>query len=188
MNRHRTEPIGDSVGDAALVRRTLDGDPDAFGRLLRLHDPAMRRVAYRLLGRGDAMDDALQEAYLKAYRALRTYRVDAKFSSWLYRIVYNACLDELRRAQRRPVSDFGGHDPESPTPGPERTATAAAVVRDALDALPIDQRAAVVLVDGEGLDHRTVANLLDVPPGTVASRLSRGRAVLRRMIGDADDD
>jgi RNA polymerase sigma-70 factor (ECF subfamily) len=148
----------------------------------------MRRVAYRLLGRSNAMDDALQEAYLKAYRALRTYRVDAKFSSWLFRIVYNACLDEMRRAQRRPVSDLDGHDPESPSPGPEREATASAVVRNALAALPVDQRAAVVLVDGEGLDHRTVADLLDVPPGTVASRLSRGRALLRRLIGEGNDD
>ena len=123
------------------------------------------------------MDDALQEAYVRAYRALPRFRRDADLGSWLYRITYNACH---RRAAPRPSA---GPVPSTsarargtrPTaaPGPERVVGAADAASRALAALPDDQRITVVLVDGEGLDNVTAARILGVAPGTVASRLSR---------------
>lgn len=183
----RTTP-GEELGDGALVDRILGGDRDAFSQVLRRHDDRLRALAYRLLG-GDRhrMDDALQEAYVRAYRALPRFRRDADLGSWLYRITYNACIDELRRTKRRPapvdVAD-AVWEPESAAPGPDRVVGASDAVVRALATLPEDQRTTVVLVDGEGFDNVTAARILGVAPGTVASRLSRARAAMRRAIGE----
>ena len=179
-----------SVGtsDAELVDRVLAGDHTAFTTVVRRHDDRLRGLADKLLsGDRERMDDVLQDAYIRAFRALGTFRRDAHLGSWLYRIVYNACIDELRRANRRPapvdVTDAAWDRP-SAGPGPERTVTAADAALRALAALPDDQRITVVMVDGEGLDNQTVAKLLDVAPGTVASRLSRARATMRQHLGE----
>jgi len=172
--------------DATLTARARSGDRRAFTALLRRHDATMRRLAYRMLADAAAMDDALQEAYVKAYTALPGYRDDARFGTWLYRITYNACVDELRRRRRRPVPADRPLDEPSPAAGPERTVAAADAVRRSLAALPADQRATVVLVDGEGFDHGTAAQILGVAPGTVASRLSRARTALRRSTKEID--
>jgi RNA polymerase sigma-70 factor (ECF subfamily) len=176
--------------DAELVERVLAGDRAAFTEVVRRHDDRLRGLAYKLLG-GDRhrMDDVLQDAYLRAYRALGSFRRDSHLGSWLYRIVYNACVDDLRRAQRRPdpvdVSDAAWEPPSDAT-GPEGVVMSVDAARRALAALPDDQRITVVLVDGEGLDNQTVAQLLEVAPGTVASRLSRARATMRHHL-DGDD-
>lgn len=181
-------PHAADTTDADLVRRVLDGDRDAFGEVVRRHDERLRALAYKLLG-GDRhrMDDVLQDAYLNAYRGLGGFRLDAHLGSWLYRIVYNACIDELRRARRRadPVDLEGGpSEPAAPGSGPDQVVASADATRRALARLPDDQRITVVMVDGEGLDNRTVAALLGVAPGTVASRLSRARAAVRQHLGD----
>jgi RNA polymerase sigma-70 factor (ECF subfamily) len=169
-----------TVSDRTLARRAGDGDREAFAELLRRHDPAMRRLAYRILGHQNAMDDALQEAYLNAFRALPRFDGSGAFSSWLYRITYNACIDEFRRARRRPeLTDRSADEPHAAA-GPERTVAAADAVQRALGSLPADQRATVVLVDGEGFDHKETAQILGIAPGTVASRLSRARHAIRR--------
>jgi RNA polymerase sigma-70 factor (ECF subfamily) len=174
--------------DAELVERVLAGDRAAFTEVVRRHDDRLRGLAYKLLG-GDRhrMDDVLQDAYLRAYRGLGTFRRDAHLGSWLYRIVYNACIDDLRRAKRRPdpvdLSDAAWEPPADAT-GPEGVVVSSDAARRALAALPDDQRITVVMVDGEGLDNQTAAQLLDVAPGTVASRLSRARATMRRHLGE----
>ena len=181
-------PTSDSaIVDAVLIRRVLDGDHAAFGDVVRRHDARMRALAYKLLG-GDRhrMDDVLQDAYLRAFRGLGGFRLDAHLGSWLYRIVYNSCIDELRRARRLPTpSDpTDGFEPQAPGSGPDEQVSAADATRRALARLPEDQRITVVMVDGEGLDNRTVATLLGVAPGTVASRLSRARAAMRQHLGE----
>ena len=181
-------PTSDAATDAELISRVLDGDHAAFGDVVRRHDARLRALAYKLLGGDrDRMDDVLQDAYIRAYRALGTFRRDAHLGSWLYRIVYNAAIDELRREKRRPapvdVTDAAFDRPEAAA-GPERSVVAADATRRALATLPDDQRITVVMVDGEGLDNRTAARLLDVAPGTVASRLSRARATMRQHLGD----
>jgi RNA polymerase sigma-70 factor (ECF subfamily) len=172
--------------DATLASRARAGDRRAFTALLRRHDPTMRRLAYRMLADAASMDDVLQEAYVKAYTALPRYRDDARFGTWLYRITYNACIDEIRRRRRRPAPAAEPLDGPSPAAGPERVVTAAESLRRTLASLPADQRATVVLVDGEGFDHRAAAQILGVAPGTVASRLSRARTALRRSTEEID--
>lgn len=177
---------GASIDDA-VVRRAVDGDRDAFTAILRQLDDRMRGLAYKLLA-GDAarMDDALQNAYLQAFLALPRFRRDADIGSWLYRIVYNACLDEARRTSRRPEpvdTADAAWAPREVVPGPDVVVTESDATMQALRALPLDQRVTVVLVDGEGFDHATAARILGVAPGTVASRLSRARATLRGALG-----
>ena len=164
------------------------GDQHAFGLLLRHHDDRMRGLAWKLLGDQSRMDDVLQEAYVKAWRSFGSFREDADFGTWLYRITYNACIDEIRRAAHRPTPhDWSAADqPAAGDAGPERHAVAADLVSRLLTSLPPDQRATVVLVDGEGYDNQTAARILDVAPGTVASRLFRARASLRAGLREED--
>ena len=173
----------------SVLALAQSGDRHSFGCLLRHHDDRMRALAWRLLGDRDLMDDVLQEAYLKAWTALPGFRLDADFGTWLYRITYNACIDELRRAARRPVpydSSAPGEHPVAQAAGPERHAVSTDETAWALASLPEDQRAAVVLVYGEGYDNQTAADLLGVALGTIASRLSRARASLRARLGEED--
>lgn len=173
-----------SLPDVELVELARRGDRAAFDELIRRHDDRLRGLAYRLLTDRHGMDDALQDAYLKAYRALDRFRAGSDFGTWIYRIAYNSCIDELRRRKRSPVAADEPAEPASSQPGPERVVSASETVRAALAELPTDQRVTVVLVDGEGFDHREAAKILGVAPGTVASRLHRARAALRRILGE----
>jgi RNA polymerase sigma-70 factor (ECF subfamily) len=176
---------GDHADDGALLDRVQGGDRAAFTALVRRHDPRLRGLAYRLLaGDRDRMDDALQDAYLRAFAALGNFRREADFGSWLYRIAYNSCIDALRRARRRPepldpaAERWNRPDPSiAPTP-----AAASHEIARALASLSEAQRVTVVLVDGEGFDHQSAAEILGVAPGTVASRLSRARSQLRHAL------
>lgn len=163
-------------------------DRQDFTALVRRHDPRLRAVAYKLLGGDRArMDDVMQDAYLRAFRSYADFRGDAAVTTWLHRIVYNACIDELRRSRRRPPLhdiDGGEYEPQSTHAGPERVVAGRDLVMRALATLPPDQRATVLLVDGEGFDHTEVAEILSVAPGTVASRLSRARTHMRRALGE----
>jgi RNA polymerase sigma-70 factor (ECF subfamily) len=139
------------------------------------HDRSLRSLAYRLLGDRDAMDDVLQDAYEKAYRGFARFRGESTVRTWLYRIVYNACLDELRR--RRPAETVP-EDAAAPDDDPDLRADLAA----ALAALAPDERACVLLVDADGFDYASAGRILGVPAGTVASRLNRARAALRTAL------
>ena len=176
--------------DQHLVQRVLAGDPRAFPELVKRHDERLRGLASKLLaGDRERMDDAMQEAYVRAYRSLGRFRADAELGTWLYRIVYNACIDELRRSRRRPVPvDTQEWDRPVAGRGPEGAASAADQILRTLAELPEDQRVTVVLVDGEGFDHHQAAEILGVAPGTVASRLSRARAAMRRTIENEEKE
>lgn len=172
------------------MARVVGGDRSAFTEILRRHDDRLRALAYRLLA-GDRfrMDDAMQNAYVRAYRGLSNFRADADLGTWLYRIVYNSCIDELRRSSRRPEPvDLTDHPLRSSRSGPDGVVEAADAVVRALAALPDDQRATVVLVDGEGFDHAEAAEILGVATGTVASRLSRARATMRAVLTATEED
>jgi RNA polymerase sigma-70 factor, ECF subfamily len=176
------------AGGARPADRPIDRAD--FTAIVRRHDHRLRGLAYKLLaGDRHRMDDALQEAYLRAFRALPGFRVEADLGTWLYRIVYNACIDELRRDRRRPrpidLQEAGWDQPAAASPHDEVVYAADATVR-ALGALPDEQRVALVLVDGEGFDNVAAARILGVPPGTVGSRLSRARATVRRLLEEDD--
>jgi RNA polymerase sigma-70 factor, ECF subfamily len=152
-------------------------DADAFVVLLRDYDLRHRRLAFRLLGDRERMDDVLQEAYARAFRALPRFRGGAALGTWLYRIVYNACLDELRRSgARREVSldEWRERGADRTDRLEERLDLEAA-----LAALPVELRAVVLLVDVDELSYDEAAEVLGIPAGTVASRLSRARDALK---------
>jgi RNA polymerase sigma-70 factor (ECF subfamily) len=169
--------------DADLLARHAAGDRDAFAELVRRHQDRLWRVALRTLGDPDDAADALQDALLSAYRAAGGYRGEAAVTTWLHRIVVNACLDLARRRAARPtspLSDSAADDrPARDVLGDRETATEILV---ALRELPAEQAAAIVLVDVEGYPVATVAEMLEVPTGTVKSRCSRGRARLAERL------
>lgn len=160
------------------------GDPDAFAALVKAYDRGLRALAYRLLGDRDRMEDALQEAYLRAYRGLPQFRGKAAVATWLYRIVYNVCLDELRRTRGAPGSLEDARTQPDPSPGPAEVAVTARDFQSALASLLPEERAAVLLVDAEGFSYEEAANVLAIPAGTLASRLHRARQSLRRVLGE----
>lgn len=175
--------------EGELVDRARDGNVDAFCSLIGRHDRALRRLAYRLLRDRDAMDDALQESYMKAFRALPRFSGGSSFKSWLYRIVYNTCLDELRRYRKMGVVpiESASHRPDGRA-DPGDTATENIDLAAALASLTPETRAAVLLVFVDGMDYHSATQVLGVSRGTLASRLHRGRAQLRRALDSAQGE
>ena len=176
----------DDDRDRALLAAHVDGDPDAFGALVQLHRDRLWAVALRTLADREEAADALQDALLSAYRSAATFRGDARVTTWLHRIVVNACLDRVRRRQARPTVPLPERDGVA-DPVDRRDVLAeretAMEVEAAMAALPVDQRVAILLVDVHGLPVEQAAAVLGVPTGTVKSRCSRGRARLALSLG-----
>jgi RNA polymerase sigma-70 factor (ECF subfamily) len=177
----------EAAPDKELLRRHADGDPDAFSELVQRHRERMWAVALRTLGDQEEAADALQEAFLSAYRAAGRFRGDAAVTTWLHRIVVNACLDRLRRRSIRPVVPMGDDatlDSVAPkNPDPTSAHEVSLDVNQALQRIPFEQRAALVLVYMMGYAVDDAAKVLDVPPGTIKSRCARGRARLAPLLG-----
>ncbi|HKD96151.1 MAG TPA: RNA polymerase sigma factor SigM [Micromonosporaceae bacterium] len=169
-----------TVEDAALLRAHVAGDPDAFGMLVRRHRDRLWAVALRTLGDREEAADALQDALISAFRAADRFRGDSAVTTWLHRIVVNACLDRVRRAHARPTVELA--DIDAPVPS-DIDADTVLDVRAALGTLPADQRIALVLVDMQGYPVADAATMLGVPIGTVKSRCARGRARLALLLG-----
>jgi RNA polymerase sigma-70 factor (ECF subfamily) len=180
--------------DRALLAAHVAGDPEAFGTLFRRHRDRLWAVALRTTGDPEEAADALQDAMISAFRRADSYRGDAAVTTWLHRIVVNACLDRLRRRKVRLADPYpedqddrsgvGAADTEV-VPDPADLAVDAErrdAVLAALATLPLQQRAALVLVDMEGFSVVEAAAVLDCAPGTVKSRCSRGRATLLPLL------
>jgi RNA polymerase sigma-70 factor (ECF subfamily) len=170
--------------DRALLAAHVAGDPEAFGELVRRHRDRLWAVALRTTSDPEDASDALQDAMISAYRNAASYRGDAAVTTWLHRIVVNACLDRMRRRRARPTVPLPEEDGETghrgladPRDDLDRLELRLEIDK-ALAALPLDQRAAIILVDVEGLSVAEAADALGVPEGTVKSRCSRGRAKL----------
>ncbi len=173
------------------------GDRDALETLLRRHHDRLWALCRRLTGNHADAEDALQDALIAVARGIRRYDGRAAFTTWSYRVATNACLDELRRRRRRPVPDTPGTmgaGTSSDAPGgavsapPAPAAVEAVADRLDIDAalalLPPDFRAAVVLRDVCDLDYAEIARVLGIPPGTVRSRIARGRSQLADLLGN----
>jgi RNA polymerase sigma-70 factor (ECF subfamily) len=177
----------DVVPDKELLVRHAQGDPHAFAELVQRHRDRMWAVALRTLGDPEEAADALQDALLSAYRAAGRFRGEAAVTTWLHRIVVNACLDRLRRQSIRPAVPMGDDatlDAIAPKNiDPTAMREVALDVTDALQRLPYEQRAALVLVDMLGFGVDEAARVLEVPTGTVKSRCARGRARLAPLLG-----
>ena len=214
-SRSADEPMTDSTSgpsddvestDHELLRAHVEGDPEAFGVLFHRHRDRLWAVALRTMGNREDAADGLQDGMVAAYRRAGTFRGDAAVTTWLHRVVVNACLDRLRAAKVRRTESLPDdleeyRDRGSPaTAGPATQDPADVSVReerrravlDALLTLPPEQRAALVLVDMEGYPVAEAAQMLDCPVGTVKSRCSRGRTRLAELLapwragGDGD--
>jgi RNA polymerase sigma-70 factor (ECF subfamily) len=175
------------LGDDELLARHVDGDPDAFNTLIGRHRDRLWAVALRTLGQPEDAADALQNALLSAYRGAERFRGGSAVTTWLHRIVVNACLDLARRGAVRPTEPLRA-DPAAESSGHDRVAEreTSLTVLAALRTLPVEQAAAVVLVDIEGYPVNEVAAMLQVPAGTVKSRCARARARLAAELCDLD--
>ncbi|MFE9257383.1 RNA polymerase sigma factor SigM [Streptomyces sp. NPDC006879] len=187
-----------SVSDQELLERHVNGDPDAFGELVRRHRDRLWAVALRTLGDREEAADAVQDALVSAYRGAHTFRGQSAVTTWLHRITVNACLDRARKAASRKTALLNDTERLEQLLEPSESAEAPAERSDlqrellaALATLPAEQRAALVLVDMQGYAVAEAAQILDVPVGTVKSRCARGRTRLvpllthlRRFPGD----
>ncbi|MBW0114225.1 RNA polymerase sigma factor SigM [Pseudonocardia abyssalis] len=169
--------------DTQLLVAHRDGDPGAFAELVARHTDRMWGVAVQTLADRDAAEDAVQEALLAAHRNAHRFRGDASVRTWLHRILVNACIDRIRREAARRTVPWPSHDVPSRRPDPASELATRMAVADALAELPTEQRLAVVLVDVQGFSVAEVAQILDVPVGTVKSRCARGRTRLARLLG-----
>lgn len=197
------------LSDQQLLAAHVKGDPDAFGELFARHRDRLWAVAVRTMGNAEDAADGLQDGLVAAYRRAGTFRGDAAVTTWLHRVVVNACLDRLRAAKVRRTEALPDDLDQAAARGSRLTATAdaddpaveiarreqRALVLGALAELPDEQRAALVLVDMEGYPVAEAAEILACAVGTVKSRCSRGRARLAELLGplldretsDADD-
>lgn len=190
------------MDDQALIAAARAGDSQALDRLLRTHYDRIWRLCRRMAGNDADAQDAAQEALIAIARGLPHFDGRAAFTTWSYRVATNACLDELRRRSRRPTPSshdgaVAGQD-AGPAEGSSQTRTTVndlenqvtdrMTIDTALVELPEDYRAAVVLRDLCDLDYAEIADVLDIPPGTVRSRIARGRATLAGLLRERPQD
>lgn len=180
--------ITPAADDRTLIHAAQAGDRRALDSLLRRHEARIYAVCRRMAGNDADALDATQEALIAVVRGLPRFDHRSAFSTWVYRVATNACLDELRRRSRRPLT---GLDPDlaeatgavrADEPLLDASSADRLDLDDALRSLPLEFRAAVVLRDQLGLDYAEIAEVLDIPPGTVRSRIARGRAALARTL------
>ena len=185
--------------DEELVTRATAGDLDSFNQLVSRWERPIFALAYRTLGREEEARDVVQEAFLRAFRGLRGFKGEAKFSSWLYRITLNLCRDWIRRERRAPVvqapdgldvvdlADSVAAPSESVEELVARREMSRAVAR-AMAELPDEQRTAILLKEYHGLTFQEIADQLECPLSTVKTRLYQGLSVLRRRLERQQDE
>jgi len=178
---------GTRQDELALVKRCRDGDLGAFEEMYRAHAGRLFSVAFRLLGNATDAEDLLQEIFMAAHRKLDTFRGEAALGTWLYRLATNLCLDHLRSRSGRSSQVTDSIEDEqrlidSTTSGlAEQTVTKMDIER-AMAKLPEGCRAAFVLHDIEGLEHREVADVLGIAEGTSKSQVHKARTKLRALL------
>jgi RNA polymerase sigma-70 factor (ECF subfamily) len=175
----------DPRSDADLLAAHAAGDPRAFGVLIARHRDRMWAVALRTMREPEEAADALQDACISAFRAAGNFRAESAVTTWLHRIVVNACLDRIRRRQSRPTVPLTEQGPTEPAVPRDAMADRELTldINQALGTLPEDQRVAIVMVDVEGYSVADAAAALGVAEGTIKSRCARGRAKLAVQLG-----
>ena len=176
--------------DELLLRRAQQGDPEAFGQLMEPMEQLVWRVCWHYTGDREASSDCAQDAMIRIWRGLESYRGDCAFESWVYRIAANCCMDWLRKKKRdRSVSmepmREQGFDPADTSPGTEDQVIAKDErrrLREAIALLPEDQREALVLTRLERVSYEEAARMLDTTEGTVKSRVNRARKKLCQFL------
>lgn len=173
------------ASEIALVNRAREGDRNAFSELVRAHVEGVLHVIYRMCGDMRVAEDAAQETFIQAWLRLQSYRPGTSLRSWLYRIAVNTAIDMLRKEKRILPGAVEDIKLASPELGPEALAIQserAETVQQAVLALPDASRAVLVLREYEGLSYQEIAEALDIPVGTVMSRLNYARKLLREKL------
>lgn len=171
--------------DADLVELAKGGDRAAMNELLGRHYDRLYSICYRIAGDHADASDACQEALLAIVRGLDRFDGRSSFKTWSYRVASNACLDEMRRKNRRPVAVADAVvERRGVDGGVDQQVADRLTIEEALPSLPEEYRVPVVLRDVGGLDYAEIAAALDIPPGTVRSRIARGRRQLSQLIGN----
>src|ERR1043166_2448908 len=178
--------------DEDLVARATAGDLESFNQLVSRWERPIYALAYRTLGREEDARDVVQEAFLRAFRGLRGFKGEAKFSSWLYRITLNLCRDWIRRERRQPLAQApegvdlvelaGEAEPSESIEELVARKEIGAAVAQAMALLPEEQRTAIILKEYHGLTFQEIADMQDCPLSTVKTRLYQGLTVLRRQL------
>lgn len=174
------------MNEILLISRARGGDREAFGALVEQYRDNVYRLAYRMCGNAYDADEAAQEAFVAAWRALPNFRGDAKFSTWLYRLTTNAAIDVMRREKRHQTVGDGemmelADDADSPQETVERTEQQE-TVQKALATLSEEYREVLLLRYMEELDYAEIAEVLQLPSGTVKSRINRAKAALKTAL------
>jgi len=175
------------MNEEKLIIRAAKGDASAFNELLSGHEKKMYAVCLRMCANHEDAQDCLQEAMLRVYRSISGFKGQSSFSTWLYRVTMNTCLDELRRRKNKQATSLDGlletgWSPADEYDTPEHRALESerrTEVRRMIKELPEDMRSAVVLRDIQGFSYDEIAQILDINVGTIKSRISRGREKLR---------
>ncbi len=180
----------ENIDERFLIKRAVKGDSDAFETLIRAHESRMYAVTLRMCGSREDAQDCLQEAMLRIYKAMDSFRGQSSFGTWVYRITMNTCLDELRRRKVRQSTSLDamletGWSPTDETNTPEKNSLRneqRRSIEKAIATLPEDMRSAVVLRDIQGFSYEEIAQILSANVGTIKSRISRGREKLREAL------
>ena len=178
--------------DEFTLRRAQKGDAQAFEQLVTPHEQMLWRVCWHYTHHQEDAADCLQEAMLKAWKAIRTYRGECSLSSWLYRIAATVCLDFLRKQKRLPQTESAdemaeeeGFTPVDSSPTPDEAvirAESADNIRAAIDALPAEMRTVIILYALQGLGYEEIAAATQTAVGTVKSRLNRARQRIAKFL------
>ncbi|MBT3337684.1 MAG: sigma-70 family RNA polymerase sigma factor [Anaerolineae bacterium] len=166
----------------SLITQAQKGDRNAFGELIRVHAQGVQSVVYRMCGNQQLAEDAAQETFIQAWLKLPSYRPKSSLRNWLYRIAVNTAIDMLRKEKRIIPNTIDDLNLVDKRPTPERSLVSAErseIVRDTIIALPDTSRAVLILREYEDLSYREIADTLDIPLGTVMSRLSYARKLLK---------
>lgn len=178
-----------------LLEKARKGDVDAFGMLIKEHEKKAFNIAYRFLKNPEDAQDITQEAFLRAFRSIKKFKGNSSFSTWLYRIINNTCIDFIRAKQNK-VSDsidktinYDGEELELQIPSDKNdpvelteTSEISALMKSVLAELPDDQKMAIVLRDIQGFSYQEIAEITGVGMGTVKSRINRARLALKELI------
>ena len=172
------------ISDEDLVTRAQSGDRGAMDQLLSRHYERLYALCRRMARNDADAADACQEALMAIVRGLDKFQGQSTFRTWSHRVASNACLDELRRRQRRPIAVIEEPETISDSPNLDQQVADRLTIEDALPLMADDFRAPVVLRDVMGMDYAEIAETLDIAPGTVRSRISRGRRQLAELLGN----
>jgi RNA polymerase sigma-70 factor, ECF subfamily len=185
QRKDRPLPTPPTQAEAALIEKARHGDRNAYGELVRQHHQGVINVVYRMCGDQQLAEDAAQDAFIQAWLNLSKFKPGTSLRNWLYRIAVNAALDSLRRITRTPFDAFENLSLPDPQAGPETALLQKErliTVQQATSSLPEASRAVLVLREYGGLSYQEISAALDIPLGTVMSRLNYARDKLKQTL------